>query len=78
MKQLILLLAALAGALFAFSQKKPLDHSVYDGWQSIGDKYISNDGKYVVYTVVPQEGDGTLVVQAADNSWKKSIPRGYV
>ncbi len=59
------------------AQKKPLDHSVYDGWQSIGERAISNNGKYVVYAVTPQEGDGTLVLQAADNSWKKEVPRGY-
>src|SRR4051812_3896978 len=61
----------------AFAQKKPLDHSVYDGWQSIGERAISNDGKVVVYAVNPQEGDGTLYIQASDNSFKKEIPRGY-
>jgi dipeptidyl aminopeptidase/acylaminoacyl peptidase len=30
-----------------------------------------------VYAVNPQEGDGTLVIQATDNSYKKEIPRGY-
>ncbi|MES1224426.1 MAG: hypothetical protein ABUT20_53520 [Bacteroidota bacterium] len=35
-------------SLHLFSQKKPLDHSVYDSWQSIGEKAISNDGKFVV------------------------------
>src|SRR3954465_2380876 len=61
----------------AFAQKKPLDHSVYDSWQSIGERAISNDGKVVVYAVNPQEGDGTLYIQASDNSYKKAIPRGY-
>jgi dipeptidyl aminopeptidase/acylaminoacyl peptidase len=60
-----------------FAQKKALDHSVYDGWQSIGEHYISNDGKFVVYTVNPQEGDGTLVIQSSDNSYKKEVSRGY-
>ena len=59
------------------AQKKALDHSVYDGWQSIGERAISNDGKFVVYAVNPQEGDGTLFIQATDNSFKKEIPRGY-
>src|SRR5882762_11918347 len=77
MKLLILLLATIAGPVLVFCQKKPLDHSVYDGWQSIGDKFISNDGKFAVYTIVPQEGDGMLVVQSTDNSYKKEIPRGY-
>ena len=31
------------------AQKKPLDHSVYDGWQSIGERMISNNGKWIVY-----------------------------
>lgn len=42
-----------------WAQKKPLDHTVYDQWQRIGDKLISPNGEWVVYTVEPQEGDGT-------------------
>ena len=61
----------------AHGQKKPLTHAVYDGWQNIGERYISNDGKFVVYTITPQEGDATLVIQASDQSYKKEIPRGY-
>ncbi len=61
----------------AVAQKKPLTHAVYDGWQSINERYISNNGKWVVYTITPQEGDATLIIQATDNSWKKEIPRGY-
>lgn len=63
----------------ATAQKKPLDHSVYDGWQSISQKLISNDGKWVVYTIDPQEGDNELVIQSttSDTSYRKSIARGY-
>src|SRR5437762_2940185 len=61
----------------AIAQKKPLDHSVYDGWQNINERYISNNGRWVVYTITPQEGDATLIIKASDNSWKKEIPRGY-
>jgi dipeptidyl aminopeptidase/acylaminoacyl peptidase len=63
--------------LSTFSQKKPLDHSVYDSWQSIGERAISNDGKFVVYAVNPEEGDGNLYIQATDSSFKKELPRGY-
>ena len=77
MRTCFIFLAALLCSLLAFSQKKPLDHSVYDGWQSIGERFISNNGKWVVYTINPQEGDGVLVIQASDNSYKKEIPRGY-
>lgn len=61
------------------AQKKPLNHSVYDGWQRIGQKLISNDGKWVVYTIDPQEGDNELVIQStvSDTSYKKVIARGY-
>jgi dipeptidyl aminopeptidase/acylaminoacyl peptidase len=60
------------------AQKKPLDHTVYDGWQSIGERAISNNGKWVVYTVTPQEGDAVLFIQSTeDKANKKSIPRGY-
>ena len=61
------------------AQKKPLDHSVYDSWQSIGQKLISNDGKWVIYTIDPQEGDNELVIQStqAEAAYKKTIARGY-
>ncbi|MFI5131026.1 MAG: hypothetical protein ACHQFX_13580, partial [Chitinophagales bacterium] len=64
---------------FVNAQKKPLDHSVYDSWQSIGERMISNDGKWVVYSINVQEGDNELVIQstAADAAYKKIIPRGY-
>ena len=77
MRKFFYLVLALLGAVVAHAQKKPLDHSVYDGWQSIGERFISNDGKFVVYTIARQEGDGMLVVQASDNSYKKEFPRGY-
>ncbi|HEY0040539.1 MAG TPA: S9 family peptidase, partial [Flavisolibacter sp.] len=64
--------------VFLFAQKKPLDHSVYDSWQSIGERMISNDGKWVVYTVTPQEGDANLYIQSTENiQSKKQVPRGY-
>src|SRR5688572_4075129 len=72
-----LLIVFLLPCLTAFQQKKPLDHSVYDGWQNIAERMISNDGKWVVYSINPQEGDNELVIQSADGNYKKSIARGY-
>lgn len=60
------------------SQKPALDHSVYDGWESIGERAFSPDGKYLIYTVVPQEGDGRLVIRSTEGSYAKEIPRGAV
>lgn len=59
------------------AQKKPLDHTVYDGWQFVNNSQISNDGQWVVYEIQPQEGDGELVIQSASDRYKKTIPRGY-
>jgi hypothetical protein len=58
------------------AQKKPLDHTVYDNWQSFADRAISNDGKYVAYAINPQEGDGMLVLQSVQGGYKVVIPRG--
>ena len=70
----ILLLLVISVAVQA--QKKPLDHTVYDNWQSIADRAISNDGKYVAYAINPQEGDGVLVLQSLQGDYKLVIPRG--
>ncbi|MEN0054607.1 MAG: prolyl oligopeptidase family serine peptidase [Mucilaginibacter sp.] len=76
-KTLLLLLSALF-SLNAFAQKpskKPLDHSVFDGWQSIDNQYISNDGKWVSYVIKKQQGDNELVIANTKNSSKLKIPR---
>ena len=55
--------------------KKPLDHSVYDAWQSLDNEHISNDGKWVIYVIKPQQGNADLVIINAKNSSKFLIPR---
>ncbi len=68
----------LLSSILSFSQtRKPLDHSVYDGWKSAGERYISNDGNYVLYSIVAQEGDGVMVVQNLKTNYKITVPRGY-
>jgi len=47
-------------ACWVYGQKKPLDHSVYDSWQNIGARKISNDGKWISYSVDVQEGNSNL------------------
>jgi dipeptidyl aminopeptidase/acylaminoacyl peptidase len=70
----VLLLLAISASAQKIS-KKPIDHSVYDGWQSITNERISNDGKWVLYVIKPQEGDASLVISDAKGSSKFSIPR---
>lgn len=76
MRPALLLSCVLLLTFCALGQKKPLDPSVYDGWQSIGEKLLSPDGKYLVYTITPQEGDGRLVIRATNGDYAKEIPRG--
>lgn len=77
MKKLAFFLLAGITTAASAQNKKPLDHSVYDSWKNIGERLISNDGRFVVYTVNPQEGDGDLVIQNPVNQYKKVIARGY-
>jgi dienelactone hydrolase len=61
----------------SYGQKKPLDHSVYDGWQNIAERLISDNGQYIAFTVQPQEGDGQLYIKRKDGSLVAAIDRGY-
>ncbi len=58
------------------AQKKPLDHTVYDQWQSIKDVVLSNDGNWMSYTVAPQEGDATLFIRHLKTNQIIKIERG--
>src|ERR1700754_3434731 len=78
MRKTLLLLFSILISLNAFAQKpskKPLDHSVFDGWQSIDNQHISNDGKWISYVIKRQQGDAELVITDAKNSSKIKIPR---
>jgi hypothetical protein len=50
------------GILFCFvisstlAQKKTLDHSVYDKWESIGERKLSDNGQWLAYAKTVQEG----------------------
>lgn len=76
MKKIILPALLFVSIGVSAQSKKPLDHNVYDGWKSIGERLISNDGQYTVYAVNPQEGDGELVIQHTKTLEKKMIARG--
>lgn len=63
--------------LLTEAQKKPLDHSVYDTWETLGEKKISDNGDWVCYTIDLQEGDGRLVIKNPSKSVEMIIDRGY-
>ena len=57
----VLTLASAAGS--AAAAKKPLSYDAYNGWRSIQGNQLSRDGQWLVYALVPQDGDGELVVR---------------
>ncbi|TAF53595.1 MAG: hypothetical protein EAZ62_04355, partial [Sphingobacteriia bacterium] len=72
-----LLLALLCVAVAVQAQKKPLDHSVYDGWQTVAERVLSANGQFMAFTVNPQEGDGVLYVKKTSGETIQTIERGY-
>lgn len=43
--------------------KRPITHADFDAWRSIATPVLSRDGKWLVYSVQPQDGDGELVLR---------------
>lgn len=60
----------------ALAQKKPLDHQVYDSWESIATKQISDNGIWTAYNVAKQEGDPTQFFSNMSTNQKIVVPRG--
>ena len=75
MKKILFLL--LLSPIILLAQKKSLDHTVYDSWQSIGEKLISANGNFVAYTINVQEGDGNLIIQSTKGEKLIEVERGY-
>jgi dipeptidyl aminopeptidase/acylaminoacyl peptidase len=73
-----LLLLAPAVALPAHAQKKALTQADWDRWRSIQGAAISDDGKWVAYTLSPQVGDGEFVVRATTGSTEYRVPVGFI
>ena len=57
------------------AQKKELDHTVYDSWQSIREASLHPKGNYLVYVINPQEGDGYLVIRNINKASEIQIAR---
>ncbi|HQD09310.1 MAG TPA: hypothetical protein PLQ65_06580, partial [Flavihumibacter sp.] len=54
---LVMSVLLMAGTTLVQAQKKALTAQSYDEWQSLGQKIISADGKYIAWVVNVQEGD---------------------
>ncbi len=71
-----LLLLIFCGAMqVGKAQKKPLTHAAYDVWNTIQDRAISADGKWVTYTLKTLENDSKVMLH--DISGKKDKIRAF-
>ena len=66
----------LASAGPSGQQKRPITHDVYDSWKSIQGTKVSRDGTWVAYALVPQDGDGELIVRNLKTNTEYRAPRG--
>jgi dienelactone hydrolase len=78
LRRLALAFLATVAPLAAHAQKKPLTPADWDRWRSIQGSTLSNDGKWVAYTLSPQVGDGEFVVRSTTGSTEYRVPMGYI
>jgi hypothetical protein len=74
-------LAAIACALApggatAQQARQPLDHSIYEAWDTIGGETLSRDGRWVLYNRLRYDRDPALVVRAAVGETRHVFERG--
>jgi dipeptidyl aminopeptidase/acylaminoacyl peptidase len=58
------------------SSKIPVGYDAYDSWRSIQGTVLSRDGASIAYALVPQDGDGELVVRNLRTGVEHRHPRG--
>lgn len=79
LRRLSLALCVTALPLAAQSgQKRVLTQADWDHWRSISGATLSNDGKWVAYTLIPQVGDGELIVRSTQGNPEYKVPRGFL
>lgn len=71
------LLCLLALPLLAQAPSKiPVPYSAYDGWNALRGTTLSRNGSWLVYALVPEDGDGTLVARNLKTGVEHRAPRG--
>ena len=73
---LVTLVAAPVATPAAAQEKRPLDHADFDRWNRIQDDIVSADGRWLVYRLVPGDGDATMIVQSLNDDRSLTIERG--
>jgi len=63
LSRILLILAFALAGIAQTSAKRPLHHRDYDPWKTIAGQVLSHDGKFLAYSLFPEEGDGEIVVR---------------
>jgi dipeptidyl aminopeptidase/acylaminoacyl peptidase len=67
----------LASLSLSAQEKRSLNHSDYDGWESVSSEKITKDGRWVGYETNPQDGDGRIDFVSPSNPDKRfQVVRG--
>jgi len=73
---LLTLLLTLGAAPAAAQEKRPLDHTDFDTWNRIQNDVVSADGRWLVYRLVPGDGDAIMIVRSLNDERSLTIDRG--
>jgi len=65
--KILLFLLLIVCANLSFGQKKIIDHTAYNDWNSLSRHQVSNDGNFVTYQIKPHRGDGHLFIYDVKN-----------
>ncbi|HEX2189535.1 MAG TPA: prolyl oligopeptidase family serine peptidase [Longimicrobiaceae bacterium] len=76
--RLLLLGLLCAVPLGAQQPKKPLVPESFDRWRAVDGAALSRDGAWAVYTLVPQVGEGEVVVRRLPSGPELRHTRGYI
>ncbi|RYM33861.1 S9 family peptidase [Brumimicrobium glaciale] len=74
-KLFISLILLFVSVTTVFAQKKIIDHTVYNSWNSLRNQNVSSLGSYVTYEINPHRGDGKLIVYTAKSKTKVEIAK---
>src|SRR5580658_6296698 len=60
----------------AQTAKRPINHHDYDSWRVIAGQRLTNDGKFLAYSLFPEAGDGEVVIRNLVTGQETRVPAG--
>src|SRR5256714_11104167 len=74
----VIVLFGASASIAQTASRRALTQDDWDRWRSIAGTTVSADGAWVAYSLVPQVGDGELVVRATRSDVEWHVPRGFI